>query len=141
MIRRVDVSAPERFERLEATRIVADRGALDGVESPDGGHLVRLAPDDLLVLPPPARVDVTDPYAIIEPETGFSAAWFDRSELPRLQSVSAWEFPRRRPAFAQGHLAGIPVKMLFDAGGVRVLVPAVLAHHLEERLGRGDRPG
>ncbi|MDE0170887.1 MAG: hypothetical protein OXS29_15495 [bacterium] len=135
------MSAPDRFERLEATRIVADPGALDGIESPDGGHLVRLAPDDLLVLPALARVDVADPHAIIEPETGFSAAWFDHSELARLQAVSAWEFPRRRPAFAQGHLAGIPVKMLFDEGGVRVLVPAVLAHHLEERLGGGDGSG
>ncbi len=133
------MSAPERFERIGATRIVADPGALDGIEAPDGGHLLRLAPDDLLVLPPPDRVDVADPYALVEPEAGFSAAWFDRSELPRLQALSAWEFPRRRPAPAQGHLAGIPVKMLFDVGGVLVLVPATLAHHLEERLGPQDR--
>ena len=133
------MSAPDRFERLEATRIVADPGALDEVGSPDRGHLVRLAPDDLLVIPPLERVDVADPYAIIEPEAGFSAAWFDGSELPRLQAVSAWEFPRHRPAFAQGHLAGIPVKMLFDGGGARVLVPTVLARELEERLGLGER--
>ena len=135
------MSVPERFERLEATRIVADPGALDGIESPDGGRLVRLAPDDLLVLPALARVDVADRYAIIEPETGFSAAWFGRSQLARLQAVSAWEFPRHGRAFAQGHLAGIPAKMLFDGDGVRVLVPTVLAHHLEERLGRGDGSG
>ena len=132
------MSAPERFERLEATRIVAAPGALDEIESPDGGRLVRLAPDDLLALPPLARVDVADPHAIVEPEAGFSAAWFDRSELPRLQALSAWEFPLRRPAFAQGHLAGIPVKALFGESGVLVLVPAVLAHHLEERLGLED---
>ncbi|MYB45033.1 MAG: hypothetical protein F4X74_08870 [Acidimicrobiia bacterium] len=133
------MSAPERFERLEATRIVAAPGALDEIDSPDGGRLLRLAPDDLLVLPPPERVEVADPYAIIEPEAGFSAAWFDRSELARLQAVSGWEFPVRCPEFAQGHLAGVPVKMLFDEGGVLVLVPAVLAHHLEERLGLGER--
>lgn len=132
--------APERFERIKATRIVADPGALDGIEAPDGGHLFRLAPDDLLVLPPPDQVDVADRYAIIEPETGFSAAWFDGSELPRLQALSVWEFPWRRPALAQGHLAGIPVKTLFYVGGVLVLVPAALAHHLEERLGSQDRP-
>ena len=135
------MSAPEPFERLEATRIVAVPEALDEIESPDGGRLVRLAPDDLVVLPPLERVEVADPYAIVEPEAGFSAAWFDRSELSRLQALSAWEFPRRRPAFAQGHLAGIPVKMLFDVGGVRVLAPTVLAHHLEERLGRGNGSG
>ena len=135
------MSAPDRFERLEATRIVADPAALDRIEAPGGGRLVRLAPDDLLVFPPLQQVDVADRHAITELETGFSAARFDHSELDRLQAVSAWEFPRRRPAFAQGHLAGVPVKMLFDEGGVRVLVPTVLAHHLEERLGRGDRTG
>ena len=135
------MSAPERFERMAATRIGADPGALDEIDAPDGGYLLRLAPDDLLVLPPLAQVEVPDPYAIVEPEAGFSAAWFDCSRLPRLQALAAWEVPRRRPAFAQGHVAGIPVKMLFDAGGVLVLVPAVLAHHLEERLGLGDRPG
>ncbi len=134
------MSAPDRFERIEATRIVAVPGALDEIEAPFGGHLLRLAPDDLLVLPPQARVDVADRYAIVESEAGFSAAWFDRSELPRLQALSAWEFPRRGPAFAQGHLGGIPVKALFYESGVLVLVPAVLAHHLEERLGVGDRP-
>ena len=135
------MSGPDHFERLEATRIVAAPRALNEVEAPDGGYLVRLAPDDLLVIPAPERVDVADPHAIIEPETGFSAAWFDRTELVRLQAVSAWEFPRRRPEFAQGHVAGIPVKMLFEEGGVRVLVPAVLAHHMEERLGLGDGSG
>lgn len=132
------MSAPERFERLEATRIVADPGALDQIEAPDCGRVVRLAPDDLLVFPPLEHVDVADRHAITEPEAGFSAAWFDRSELARLQAVCLWQFPRRRPAFAQGHLAGIPVKMLFDEGGIRVLVPAVLAHQLEERLDPGD---
>ena len=131
------MSAPDRFERLKATRIVAVPEALDGIESPDGGHLVRLAPDDLLVFPPPEQVNVADPYAITEPEAGFSAARFDRSWLPRLQALSAWEFPRRCPEFAQGHLAGTPVKTIFDESGVLVLVPAVLAHHLEERLGLG----
>ena len=134
------MSAPERFERLAATRIVADPGALDEIDAPDGGYLLRLAPDDMLVLPPPDRIDVADRYAIVESEAGFSAAWFARSEVPRLQALSGWEFPRRRPAFAQGHLAGIPVRTLFDAGGVLVLVPAVLAHQLEERLGLRDRP-
>ena len=135
------MSAHDRFARVEATRIVADPGALDEIEAPDGGRLVRLAPDDLLVFPPVDPVDVADRYAITERETGFSAAWFGRSEVARLQAVCAWEFPRRRPAFAQGHVAGVPVKMLFDDGGVRVLVPTVLAHHLEERLWSGDGSG
>ena len=128
----------ERFERLAATRIIADPGALDTLEAPRGGYLLRLAPDDLLVLPSTSRVDVADPHAIVEPEAGFSGAWFDRSELPLLQAVCEWEFPERRPTFSQGHMAGIPAKLMFTADRVLVLVPAVVAHHLEARLGVGQ---
>ena len=63
----------DRFERLAATRIVADPAALDGFAArSDGGYVMRLAPDDLLVLPAVSRVDVADPHAIVEPEGGFS---------------------------------------------------------------------
>ena len=133
------MSAPERFERLEAIRIVADSGALDRVEGPEAGHLMRLAPDDLLVLPPLDRVVVDDPHAIVEPECGFSGAWFGASELMALQSLSEWRFPEERPAVAQGHLAGLPVKMLFASPGALVLVPTVIAHHLEERVAMHGR--
>lgn len=126
--------AHDRFERLAATRIVADPAALDRIEVPDGTHLMRLAADDLLVLPAVSQPRVADRHAIVEPEGGFSGAWFDESELPRLQALSGWEFPRRRPAFAQGHIAGVPAKLLFAGGRVLVLVPTVVAHHLEERL-------
>lgn len=133
------MSAPERFERLDGTRIVADPASLDRMEAHEAGHLIRLAPDDLLVLPAPDRVEVDDPHAIVEPECGFSGAWFGVSELVVLQSLSEWGFPEERPALAQGHLAGVPVKMLFAISGVLVLVPTVIAHHLEERLAMHGR--
>lgn len=129
----------DRFERLEGTRIVADPAALDRVEAPDAGYLVRLAPDDLLVVPALDRVEVSDPHAIVDPESGFSGAWFGASELAGLQSVCEWEFPGERPALAQGHVAGVAVKMLFSVSGALVLVPTVTVHHLLERLNMGGR--
>ncbi len=127
--------APDRFQRLAGTRIMADPVALDPLEAPDGGHLLRLAPDDVLLLPAVAEVEVDDPYAIIEPEAGFSGAVLDEADLPRLQAACGWKFPCHRPAFAQGAAAGIPVKLLFGTDGkTLVLAPTVLAHHMEERL-------
>ena len=126
----------DRLQRLEATRIVADPSSLDRIVPPEAGYLIRLAPDDLLVVPAPGRVEVGDPHAIVEPESGFSGAWFAASELALLQSVCEWKFPEERPTVCQGHLAGLPVKMLFSGSGALVLVPTVLEHHLYERLKR-----
>ena len=131
----------DRFRRLVAMRIVADPASLDRIEAPEAGYLMRLAPDDLLVVPAPDRVEVADPYAIVEPEHGFSGAWFEVSELAMLQSVCEWEFPSERPALAQGHVAGVAVKMLFSGSGVMVVVPTVTLHHFRERLNlHGGRP-
>ena len=131
--------AADRFERLEATRIVADPASLDRMQTPETAYLIRLAPDDLLVLPALDRVEVDDPHAIVEPECGFSGACFGISDMAVLQSVCEWEFPEERPTLAQGHLAGLPVKMLFSTSGVLVLVPTVMAHHARERLERCGR--
>ena len=126
--------AADRFERLEGTRIAADPSALDRIEAPGAGYLLRLAPDDLLVVPAIERVEVPDPHAIVEPESGFSGAWFGASELAGLQSVCEWEFPAERPALAQGHVAGVAVTMLFYGSGALVVVPTVTVHHFHERL-------
>ena len=131
------MSAPDRFKPVPATRIVGEPAALDALEAPEGGYLMRLAPDDLLVLPPISDVDVADRHAIVEPEGGFSGAWFEESESAVLQSVCGWEFPVHRPAFSQGLVAGIPTKLRFTGGGVLALVPTVVVHHMEERLMEG----
>lgn len=128
------MSGADRFELLEATRIVADPSALDRIEAPDAGYLIRLAPDDLLVLPALDGVEVDDPHAIVEPECGFAGARFGNSDLASLQSACEWEFPDERPALAQGHLAGVPVKMLFSTSGVLILIPTGMAHTFQERL-------
>jgi hypothetical protein len=45
-----------------------------------------------------------------------------------------WELPRDRPAFAQGAVAGLAMKLWFEHGRVLFVVPAPFAHELEERL-------
>ena len=72
----------ERFGRLVATRVVADPAALDRFVAPGGGYSMRLAPDDLLLVPAISTVDVADRHAIVEPEGGFSGAWLEESRIP-----------------------------------------------------------
>ena len=95
---------------------------------------MRLAPDDLLTQAAISQAEVADPHAIVEPECGFSGAWLDRSEIPALQALCGWEFPEHGPVFVQGHLAGIPLKLLFTGDRVLVVTPVVTAHHLARRL-------
>ena len=129
----------DRFARLAATRIVGEPHALDGYTAPDGMHMMRLAPDDLLVIPALSEIELADPHAVVEPEAGFSGAWFEGSELARLQGVCSWEFPRRRPAFAQGQVAGLPAKLLFDTDRVLVVIPSSVVHSFVERIHTGVR--
>lgn len=101
---------------------------------------MRLAPDDLLLVTAVSMVDVADRHAIIEPEGGFSGAWLEESQIPAVQAVCGWEFPRGRPAFAQGLVAGVPAKLLFAGDRTLVLVPTVVVSHFVERVFGGEPP-
>jgi hypothetical protein len=121
---------------LPATRIVTALPALDAAAWPDGAVVLRLAPDEALVFPPVDEVAVSDPHAIVVAEDGFLGAWVAAEEaLAFLERACAWELPSARPAFAQGSVAGLPVKLWFEADKVLFLVPAPYAADLQERMG------
>ena len=122
-------------ERLVATRIVATLAALDAGRWPEGALVLRLAPDEVLVLAEVGPEVVDDPHAIVERETGFFGLWLPAAEaLAALERTSAWELPRARPAFAQGGVADLPVKLWLEEERVLVVVPAPFASDLAERL-------
>ena len=54
--------------------------------------------------------------------------------LAVLERECEWEVPHARPAFAQGMVAGLPVKLWFESERVLVLVAAPFAHDLAERF-------
>ncbi len=127
--------APGLFETLEATRIVATAEALDAAAWPVDSRAFRLAPDELLITARVSADAVADPHAIIERETGFAGAWLPMEDaLAFLARACPFELPSERPAFAQGAVADIPVKLWFEEDRVQIVVQRPYAADLEERM-------
>ena len=122
-------------DRLTGTRIVSTSEAIDAAVWPEGARVFRLAPDEVLVTPAVSAAAVDDPHAIVELETGFSAVWLDHvAAIGVLERECDWELPQERPAFAQGIVAGLPVKVWFERDRVLFIVASPYAADLMERL-------
>jgi hypothetical protein len=132
MTRRVRVPV---LERLTATRVVARRAALDRARWPDAVPVLRTAPDEALVLGVVDAGLINDPHAIVLPETGMVGVWMTDEETGRrLSRAASWTSSRTPGSFAQGAVAGLPVKLWFEAGRVLWLVPEPFAAEFEARL-------
>ena len=84
-------------------------------------------------------MQIADPDAIAEPETGYLALMFPVDEfvdvvLPRID----WPAPATRPAFTQGSIAGVPAKLYIDTTGAATVF--VLAAYLDDLLSRSRCP-
>jgi hypothetical protein len=127
------VLVPE-VEILRGRRIVATPAAIDRAGWPRGAVVLRIAPDDALVVGDGA-IDVSDDYSIIEPDTGWCALRLtEERALAILTHHAAWEPPRDRPALAQGMLAGLAAKVYLDGDRSMIIVATPFAAELEERL-------
>lgn len=123
------------LERFTGTRVVALPRAIDAAVWPEGTLAFRLAPDEVLVTPAVNVTAVDDPHAIVELESGFSAVWLDHvAAIDLLERECDWELPQDRPAFTQGLVAGLPVKVWFERDRVLFVVASPLAADLTERL-------
>lgn len=128
---KVDVPEPEI---LEALRVVAEPDALDRSHWPGDSVVMRLAPDEVLVVGAESA-SIADPHAVIVREHGFCSV-----ELPRevfdewFSRESSWPLPAGEPAFAQGEVAGLPVKIHLDGDRVLIVTRSSLRHELEARL-------
>jgi hypothetical protein len=122
------------LERLRGIRIVADPAAIDGARwSGEDVLVLRFAPDEAFGIGASA-IDLDDPDAIMESEAAFVGV---SVPLDAFAHRLEWALPAVRPAFAQGALAGVPVKIwLVDASGTAFLVAyAASAPELIDRLG------
>lgn len=119
---------------MPAWRVVASPAALDALVAPEGTLVLRIAPDDVLLIG--GLVDaplVDDPHAIVVPDAGWSAATFGWDDVERVvQPVTEWIIPAA--GLAQGSVAFVPVKLWITDDGVQVVCPTAYAHELEERL-------
>lgn len=122
------------LERLEGLRIIAAPSSLDGADWPEGATVFRLAADDVFLLGD-GEVHLDDPHAIVDIETGFSGTWLSADTAANwLRQNCEWALPGERPAFAQGAVAGLAVKLLFEVDRVFVMTASALATDLEERM-------
>jgi hypothetical protein len=100
--------------------------------------VLRLADDDVYAIGA-TGVEIADPDAIVEQETGFIALMFPADEfvdvvIPHLE----WPPPLERPALAQGAIAGVPAKLYLDSTGAAIVL--VLASYLDDLLSRLQVP-
>lgn len=124
-----------RFQAVDATRIVASAAALDAEPWSRDAPVLRLAPDEALVLDSLSSDVVADPHALVQRETGFSALTLPADEARAFLAESCpFELPATRPAFAQGAVAGIPVKLWLEESKVRIVVQSAFAADLDARL-------
>ena len=127
------------LNRIQGTRIASTPAAIDTAQFPAGAIALRFAADEVFVTAAvaPSAVYAHDPHAIVEPDAGFVGAWVSAAEANTLLAQHCeWALPRHRPAFAQGAVAGLAMKLWFEAERVLLLVPAPFATDLEMLLPR-----
>lgn len=129
------------LERVAAVRIVATPATLDAAAWPANAIVLRTAPDEVLLIgggPP----DLDDPWAIVVPDAGWSGVWMSSADADRLlDHACAWRRPTERPAFAQGLVAELPVKLWFEQERTLLVVASTLAAELADRADRIERVG
>ena len=122
------------LKQISATHIVATSAALDKTTWPAEALVLRIASDEVLVIPPVEALNVDDLHAIVIPEGGFAAGWVAAAEaLAFLERACEWELPRQRPALAQGAVAGVPVKLWLEEERVLFVVPGPYVYDFAER--------
>ncbi len=144
------------IERIRAGIVEchAGAGALDALPLLAQAHACRVAPDELLLVTAPDKVDgvirtATAHLSAVEASTlvvDQSDAWAvftlrGNDAMVLLLQLSANPFPETRPAVVQGAVAGGAAKVLLLEDAIHVLVPYVLRHHLTERLQDVYGPG
>ena len=128
--------------RAPGVRVVGAPEAIDAAEWQDAGPgpdefeplVLRFAPDEAFAVGA-TGVRLGDPEAIVEPELGYSAVMFPVDEfidvvLPKIE----WPVAPTRPAFCQGLIAGVPVKLYIDSTGAATVF--VMNAYLDDFLSR-----
>jgi hypothetical protein len=131
-----------RVELPSVIAVLASVDACDRVVAGLGGDAMRVAPREVLVLgtdEPTARAAADEPGALVDDVSDGWVAVVLLGDLAHARDVIARVSELRQPAegWLQGDVARAAAKIRIDpdAGRVTILVPAMLAAHVEE-LGR-----
>ena len=122
-------------------RCLARPEELDRLATPVGAQVCRVAPDELLLIGPPGSagelLEACAPLAsgLVLGDPDAFAVWTLAGPQAEeaFARLSAIELPGGR-AFLQGSVAGVPAKVLVEAGRIDVFVSSALGHHLRERV-------
>lgn len=146
------------IERAHAAVIacLASPPALDALDAPPEAYRCRVAPDELLLVAPPAAAGETERRAaaqlagaepsalVVDQSDGWCAFTLRGDEAATaFAQLSTVPLPAARPAFLQGAVAGGSAKIIALDGYLHLLVPSTLRHHVADRLrdvggGRAD---
>jgi hypothetical protein len=113
-------------------RVVAQPEAIDAILMPADGEMLRIAPDDAIVVGAVA-LTVNDPFAIVEHEHAFVHWRLTPAEFAPITDHIEWPLPTPG-LLGQGLIAGVPAKIVIGNDHVLLVVSASLAHELAERL-------
>ena len=120
------------LEPVEAWRVVATPAAIDAARwLGDDVDVLRIAPDEALGIGAES-VDIDDPDAIVEAESGFSVALLTAEDELQVRCHVEWQ-PGEAGSPAQGKVAGVPATLLVGDPTVLV-VQTAYADELTRRL-------
>jgi hypothetical protein len=119
------------LEPLRGLRVIASPEALDGARWSGRVTLLRIAPDEVLAIDA-ITVDVDDPEAIVERETGFVGARLTPEDVEHVTAHMDWPLPTETGVLAQGKIAGVPAKILISES----LLLVTNAAYVDELLAR-----
>ncbi|NND04705.1 MAG: hypothetical protein HKN91_18185 [Acidimicrobiia bacterium] len=124
---------------MVVTRIVSTSETIDIAHLAQDLTAMRIAPDELMILGDVVEFgDWThDPHAIVFADTGWAGVWLGSEQADEfLLSECEWQLPSERPAFAQGMVSHLAVKLWLEDDRTLILVPSAMSAELEARLAR-----
>ena len=122
------------LKRMLMTRIVANPAALDALDV-GTARSFRIAPDEVFIDADTITDALQDDFAIVTKEASMSGVWITTKDaILFLEHECSWVLPTERPAFAQGAVAHLPVKLYFEEDRVLFMTSASFAEDLQERL-------
>jgi hypothetical protein len=121
-------------EVLLGRRVVAVPAALDSALWPADSIVLRVAPDEALVVGDGGLV-VDDRHALVEEDANLAAVELPMAEAGNLLArLCDWEWPIPGESLSQGLMAGIPVKIWTGRDRVLLIFPSSYLHEVAERL-------
>ena len=122
------------LKRMSMTRIVASPAALD--EADFGDNLsFRVAADEVYVMADISPNAIADAHAIFSYEASLAGLWLSaRDGLHFLDHECPFELPKFGPAFVQGMIAHLPVKLYIEGEQMLIMTPAPFAHELGHKI-------